>query len=184
VNRNVWKAAGITVLVLVLAGGAYMLAWLLSGGADGGARDSGPQVTLSLGDGRVVKAEWVWSDKVPGTEPDVVGAYVRRQDNSIYINETEGGFVLAKGDDDSFSVANVTGKIIEVVVSTETRVYVDGTYDDVDASLIDGKLYQQLKPGSAEEVGELSFVRAWGEMRGDRLISSVLVYNPPPVIRR
>jgi len=30
----------------------------------------------------------------------------------------------------------------------------------------------------------MSFVQAWGEMHGDRLIASVLLYNRPPVIAR
>jgi hypothetical protein len=74
--------------------------------------------------------------------------------------------------------------VSEVVVTGETLVLVDTTLENVDAALIDGKCYQQVAPGSEEEIGELSFVQAWGEKRGDRLIASVLLYSRPPVISR
>jgi hypothetical protein len=116
--------------------------------------------------------------------PDVAGAFVRRQDNSLFINETQDGFRLAQDDTGSVSVINTTGQIHEVVVTGETGVYVDTTNENIDEALSDGKLYQKLSAGSIEEIADLSYVRARGERRGDRLIASVLVYTRPPVINR
>jgi hypothetical protein len=139
---------------------------------------------VSTADGQVVEAQWVKAEEVPDHPPDVAGVFVRRLDNSFFVDETEGGFVLARGDDDSFRVANATGKISEIIVVAETLVYVDVTLDNVEAALSDGKVYQRLELGSVEEIGEMSFVRAWGEMRGDRLVASTLIYSRPPVVSR
>lgn len=183
-KRSMWIAGGVVCLVLVLAGGAFVAGRLLGAGPYGAASDDAPKVQVSTKDGQVIEAQWVRSEQLPEESPDVAGVYERMQDNSIFINETEGGFVLARDDDGSFRVSNATGKISEVVVTAETAVYVDITFDAIDEALSDGKLYQKLQPGSVEEIGELSFVRAWGEMRGDRLIAAMLVYNRPPVIQR
>jgi hypothetical protein len=170
------------ILVLFLAGGAFVAGRLLN--ASSGRGGDGPMIQIGTGNGQVIKAEWVRAADLPAEDPDVAGAFARREDNSFFVNETEGGFVLAKGEDGSLSVTNTTGKVSEVVVTGETLVLVDTTLDDMDASLVDGKCYQQVAPGSVEEIGELSFVRAWGEKRGDRLIASVLLYSRPPVISR
>lgn len=181
-KRTMWIAGAVVSLAL-LAGGAFMAGRLLGAGrmASTGA---GPVVQVSTGNGQVVEAEWVRAEELPDESPEIVGAYERMQDNSIFVNETEGGFVIARGDDGSFDVSNTTGKISEVVVTSETAVYVDVTFNVMEEALSDGKLYQQVQPGSVEEMGELSFVRAWGEMRGDRLIADVVVYSRPPVIQR
>ena len=143
-----------------------------------------PKVMIGTGDGPAVEVDWVRSEELPDESPDVAGVYERRQDNSIFVDETEGGFRLAQAEDGSISVTNATGKISEIVVTSGTTVHVDMTMEDIDDALAEGVVRQKLEPGTVEEIGDLSFVRAWGEMRGDRLIASVLVYNRPPVISR
>jgi hypothetical protein len=172
----------VVAAVALLGGAAFVAGRLLN--ASPGTGGEGPMIHIGTGNGQVIKAEWVRAADLPAEDPDVAGAFARREDNSFFINETEGGFVLAQGEDGSLSVTNTTGKVSEVVVTGETLVLVDTTLDDMDASLVDGKCYQQVAPGSVEEIGELSFVRAWGEKRGDRLIASVLLYSRPPVISR
>ncbi|MBN1658323.1 MAG: hypothetical protein JXA93_07985 [Anaerolineae bacterium] len=180
-KRVVLIAASSVALVLVLAAGAFVGGRLLGAAAEG---EEGRTVRVGTGNGQSVEAEWVRAEEYPDVEPDVAGAFARRYDNSLFVDETKGGFVLARNDDGSFSVTNATGKIHEVVVTRDTSLYVDLTFTKIDAALSDGKLYQELRPGSIEEVGELSFVRAWGEKRGDRLIASVVVYTRPPVLSR
>jgi len=184
VKRTVWRMGGAVLLVLLLASGAFMAGRLLSARSDAAARDGGPMLQVSTADGQVVEAQWVKAEEVPDRPPDIAGVFVRRLDNSFFVDETEGGLVLARGDDDSFRVANATGKISEIVVVAETLVYVDVTLDNIEAALSDGKVYQRLDPGSVEEIGAMSFVRAWGEMRGDRLAADMLIYSRPPVVSR
>ena len=183
-KRTALIVAGIALLALLLVGGAYMAGRLLGLGiGDLGGSDS-PKVMIGTGDGPAVEVDWVRSEELPDESPDVAGVYERRQDNSIFVDETEGGFRLAQADDGSISVTNATGKISEIVVTSETAVHVDVTMEDIDDALAEGVVRQKLEPGTVEEIGDLSFVRAWGEMRGDRLIANVLVYNRPPVISR
>lgn len=169
-------------LVLVLAAGAFVGGRLLGATAGGGG--GGGTVRISTGNGQEIRAQFVQAEEMPDKDPDVAGAFARRQDNSLFIDKTEGGFAVARNDDGSLSVTNTTGQIAEVVVTAQTLLHVDTTFENPEAALSDGKLYQKLGPGDIDEMGELSFVRAWGEMRGDRLIASVVVYSRPPVLPR
>jgi hypothetical protein len=172
------------LLALLLAGGAFMAGRLLGQGVGNLGAGDGAKVGIGTGDGEVTEVDFVKAEEMPDKPPDVVGAFVRRQDNSIFVDETDGSFVIAPNDDGSFSVANATGKISEVVVTAETVVYADLTLEALDEAVAEGVLHQELEPGTVEEIGDLSFVRAWGEMRGDRLLASVLLYTRPPVISR
>ena len=183
-KRTGWIAGSLGLTALLLAGGAFMAGRLLSeGNGDPGAGD-GAKVQIGTGSGQMVEVDFVKADELPEETPEVVGVFERRQDNSIFVDETDGGFVLAPNDDGSLSVANATGKISEIVVKAETVVYVNLTLEALDEAVAEGVLYQKVEPGTVEEIGELSFVQAWGEMRGDRLLASVLLYSRPPVISR
>jgi hypothetical protein len=182
-KRTGWIVVSLGLLAL-LAGGAFMAGRLLGqGNGDLGAGD-GAKVKIGTGGSEVVAVDFVKAEELPEEPPDVVGAFARRQDNSIFVDETDGGFVLAPNDDGSLSVANATGKISEIVVTAETVVYANLTLDNLDEAAASGVLHQEIEPGNVEEIGELSFVQAWGEMRGDRLLAGVLLYARPPVISR
>ena len=182
-KRIIVIAASVLGLVLLLAGGAFMAGRLLSAGPEAGDQD-GPTIKIGMGKGPLVEVQWVPAEECPTADPEVAGAYARRQDNSIFVDETQDGFRISQDESGSFSVTNTTGQIHEVVVTGESSVYVDTTNEEIDEALSDGKLYQKLKAGSIEEIADLSYVRAWGERRGDRLIASVLIYTRPPVINR
>jgi hypothetical protein len=172
------------LLALLLTAGAFVAGRLLGEGAGNHGSGDGAKVGIGTGNGNVTEVDFVRAEELPEEPPDVAGAFERRQDNSIFVNETDGGFALGKDDDGTLSVTNATGKISEVVVTAETIVNVDLTLEHLDEAVAEGVLRQQLEPGTIEEIGELSFVRAWGEMRGDRLVAGLLVYNRPPVISR
>ena len=172
------------LLALLLTAGAFVAGRLLGEGAGNQDSGDGAKVGIGTGNGNVTEVDFVRAEELPEEPPDVAGAFERRQDNSIFVNETDGGFTLGKNDDGTLSVTNATGKISEVVVTTETDVYVDLSMEMLDEAVAEGVLRQILEPGTVEEIGELSFVRAWGEMRGDRLVASLLLYTRPPVLRR
>ncbi len=76
------------------------------------------------------------------------------------------------------------GQKLEVVVTSETTVYKDVTEPpEVNALPSDGKIHQKVAPGSLDEIGSHSFISAWGERRGDRLIAKVLMYSPAFMIK-
>lgn len=183
-KRIVWIVGGFALLALLLVGGAFMAGRLLGQGVGNPGAGDDAKVRIGSGNGEITEVDFVKAEEEPEEPPDVVGVYVRRQDNSIFVDETDGGFTLASNEDGTLSVTNATGKISEIVVTTETIVNVDLTLEHLDEAIAEGVLRQKLEPGTVEEIGDLSFVRAWGEMRGDRLVAGVLAYTPPPVISR
>jgi hypothetical protein len=181
-KRTGWMIVGsLGLLALLLVGGAFMAGRLL--GEGNGNPGDGAKVQIGTGHG-IVEVDFVKAEELPEEPPEVIGVFERRQDNSIFVDETDGGFVLERNDDGSLSVSNATGKISEVVVTAETVVYLNLTLENLDEAAAEGVLRQQVEPGTVEEIGELSFVQAWGEMRGDRLLASMLLYSRPPVISR
>ena len=182
-KRTFVIAAVVLSLVLLLAGGAYMAGKLLGTGPDTG-NEEGPTIKIGTGKGPLTEVVFVRAEESPTADPDVAGAFDQRQDNSIFVNETQDGFRISQDESGSFAITNTTGQIHEVVVTGETEVYVDSTNEQIDEAISDGKLYQKLGPGTLEEMADLSYIRAWGEKRGDRLIASVLIYTRPPVVNR
>ena len=172
------------LLALLLTAGAFVAGRLLGEGAGNYGSGDGAKVGIGTGNGNVTEVDFVRAEEVPEESADVVGAFSRRQDNSIFVDENDGSFAFAQNEDGTWSAANTTGKISEVVVTTETAVYVDRTVETLDEAVAEGVLRQILEPGTVEEIGELSFVRAWGEMRGDRLVAGLLLYTRPPVLSR
>jgi hypothetical protein len=183
VKRSIWIAGSVILLVLVLAGAAFLAGRLLSAASQEGEAAGGPRISFGSGDGTVVEAQVERAKELPDSPPDAVGSFARREDNSIFINEIKGGFTIAVAEDGSVST-NANGKEIEVVVTNETLIRVDVTHESFDDFPAGGTIEQKLKPGSVEEIDDYSFVQAWGDKRGDRVVAHVLVYTPPPVISR
>ena len=183
-KRTGWIVGGLGLLALLLAGGAFVAGRLLGQGVGDLGSGGGAKVHIGTGGGQMVEVDFVKAEELPEESPDIVGVFERRQDNSIFVDETDGGFVLSPNDDGTLSVANATGKISEIVVTAETVVYVNLTLDALDEAAVEGVLHQKVEAGTVEEIGELSFVQAWGEVHGDRLVASVLLYARPPVISR
>lgn len=183
-KRSIWIAAGVVVLVLVLAGAAYMAGRLLNPTAQKGGAASGMRISVPGAGGGMIEAQIEQAEELPEEQPDVIGFFSRREDNSVFISESAGnGMMIAVGEDGSVST-NAGDKETEVVVTSDTLVYMDVTTESIDESQDGGVVKQTLKPGSVDEIGQYSVVMAWGEKRGDRVVARVLLYSPPPVIRR
>jgi hypothetical protein len=129
----------------------------------------------------LIEAEYVPAEELPDSPPEIAGLFSRREDNSIFVRETEGGFRISMDEEGNVST-NAGDEETEIVVTNETEVYVDITSSKIN-DLEDGDtLKQTLKPGSIEELGSLTFLQVWGEHRGDRIIADFLVYMLPPTL--
>ncbi len=171
---------GIVALLVLLLAGAYVAGKLLNEGL-GPIRVGGGNVTISSGDGSLIEAEYVPADELPDSPPEIAGLYSRREDNSIFVRETDGGFRISMDEEGNVST-NAGDEETEIVVTNETEVYVDVTNNQLD-DLKDGDTLKQiLKPGSIEELGFLTFLQVWGERRGERVIADFLVYMLPPTL--
>lgn len=172
--------SGIVLLVLLLGGAAFVGGRLLNGEGIPGFSFGGARSTVQ----QVLPAE-----ELPRTPADVNGIFDHRKDNSIFVGT--GNITGSKGQDASGNV-HVTlshdGPVIEVVVTTQTKIYKDITQQQYNGQSIhhlldEGQQVRQVvEPGTMGEMGQLSFITVWGRKSGDRYTADVLVYTPPPVI--
>jgi len=151
---------------------------------------------MSVGGGAVVVSGGVMGSAVGGGEGVVVvesgPAGVAESVESITIEGGEAPEVV------EFFVGGEMGPEIEVVVSSETRIYKDTTMLTQEPIMmvvesggngippempempeLPEKIEQTVEPGTMAEIGPNSFVTIWGERRGDRVYATVLLYQAP-----
>ncbi len=186
--RHMKLIVGVIALIGLLAGAAFVGGQLLNrqtasgtaGGpqimTNGGPAASGSTSTVSMG--------FESAKELPATPPDVSGLFAERKDNSVFV--TVGNEFGVSIDDDGtvHTLTNGNGQKLEVVVTSETSLYKDVTDMSFngDSPNNPDKIQQKVAPGSLDELGQNSFVTAWGEQRGDRLIAKVLLYSPPMIM--
>lgn len=174
-KKPILIGGGIVLLVILLGGAAYVGGRLLNGEAIPG---------LSPGRARSPDQEILPARELPGTPADVNGIFDDRQDNSVFVGT--GNITGSKGRDSSGNVhvsLSHDGPVVEVVVTTQTKIYRDITQQQYNGRPPDGQPIQQaVEPGRVDEMDQLSMITVWGRKTGDRYIAHVLVYTPPPVI--
>lgn len=189
-KRSIWMASGVVVLVLLLAGAAFVTGRLLSSQEQSPgpqvAEESNPGGELEVAEvqgGESAVAEVQGGDRpaeLPDEPAEVAGVFVRREDNSIFIGTGNLTFGMAVGPDGNTPNTGYDGPVVEVVTTRDTVFYRETTFDE---GLPEGDSIQQtVEPGSLDEIGEQSGVTVWGERRGDRVVARVLLYLPPPVL--
>src|SRR6266508_3197058 len=189
-KKNILITSGIVVLVLVLAGAAYIGARLLNGQGLPGLSSGGPQVFTNPDGGQTVRIN---SDDIqpakelPQTPADVRGVFDHRQDNSIFIGT--GQVSISVGVDDKTGEAQTSsshdGPTVGVVVTTQTKIYQDVTMSQFNGPPPEGqKIQQVLEEGSLDEIGQASMITVWGKKTGDRFIADVLVYTSPDFVTK
>ncbi len=163
---------GIVVLVLLLAGAAFVGGQLLNGQGFGSVAGPGGKINIQVQPAK----------ELPQTPADARGLFDHRKDNSIFVGPDPAHLGI--------SVRRLlqtpsshTGPTVEVVVSHQTIVYKDVTQQQFNGPPPAGQEMQQvIEPGRIEEIGEGSVITAWGIKTGDRIIADVLDYTPPPVM--
>ncbi len=186
--KRILIAGGILVLVLILAGAAFVGGQLLNGQALPGL-GSGGVLGMMLGgpsgNQHVVRVgDIIPAKELPQGPADARGLFDHRQDNSIFVGTGQVN-VSIRGDRSGkvTTSASHTGPVVEVVVSPKTVVYRDTTDEQFDSQQTSGgKVQQVVEPGSLDEAGQYSMITAWGKKTGDRIIADVLVYTLPPVL--
>lgn len=134
------------------------------------------------------------AEELPDTPPDLVGQFSRRDDNSLYITKmTEGmqsGVAIqsgGSGGDDGGMVQSSnapSGPEVEVVVTADTIIYQDVTAPPDPSQAGEEQSIKQVveQVDTLDGIGSDSMLQVWGEMRGDRLIASVIFYSAPFII--
>lgn len=177
------------VIILLLAGAAFVGARLLNGQALPFAANGdglGPSLSLGGPGGKMVKLDIEPSKELPQTPADVSGLFDHRQDNSIFVGT--GRVTMAFKKDSSGKVetsSNHDGPTVEVVITSQTKIYEDVTMRQFDSPPPEGqKIQQVLEAGSPDDVGQSSMITVWGKKTGDRFIAEILVYSPPAFIKK
>ena len=180
-KKRILIIGGIVVLVVLLAGAAFVGAQLLAGqGQPARALKSG--LTMMTGQGQRVPVDTQSAKELPQTPADVRGVFDHRKDNSLFVGT---GVIIRTAQKDQ--AGNVTssstydGPIVEVVVTPQTIVYSDVTNRQFNGQPPSGKIQQVVEQGSLDEIGKDSTLRAWGKKTGDRLIADVIVYSLPSI---
>lgn len=183
-KRRTWIIVSFVVLVVLLAGAAFVGGRLLNQTAPTG----GPgNMVISGGPagGQTVSLQLEPAKELPSAPPDAMGLFAERKDNSIYVTIGDKFMVRVDKDGTVNTQTDGTGDKLEVVVTGDTTIYKDVTQAGLNGPPpSDGKVQQQVAPGSLDEIGSNSFISAWGERRGDRVIAEVLMYSQPMMIRK
>ena len=177
---------GIAILVLLLASAAYVGGRLSNGqGLPGGG------LNVFLGQGgrrqaRISPDDILPAKELPQTSAAVRGVFDHRQDNSIFIGT---GIVAVGIQRDEYGnakpVSEHNGPTVEILITSQTKVYEDMTMRQYNDSPPEGqKIQQVVQPGSLDGLGETSTVTVWGRKTGDRIIADVFVYTSPAVIEK
>jgi hypothetical protein len=183
---------GAILLVILLAGAAFVGAKLLTGGR----LQSGPgggTVFLS-GNGGGHSGPTDFSPKIkpaaqlPQTPPDANGIFDHRQDASIFVGTGKVQVQVQAGPNGSVASSSThDGPTVEVVVTTKTEVYRDTTMDQFNGKALPNgspTIQQVLQAGSLDELGQDSMITVWGQKTGNRIIADVLVYTLPDFITK
>jgi hypothetical protein len=184
-KKRILIIGGIVVLVVLLAGAAFVGAQLLAGqGQPNQASKGGLTMMMSQGGkpGQYVQPDIQPAKELPQTPADVRGVFVQRKDNSLFVGT---GVVIRQVQKDQSgnvtSSSTYNGPIVEVVVTPQTTVYSDVTNRQFIGQPPSGKIQQVVEQGSLDEIGKDSTLRAWGKKTGDRIIADVIVYSLPSI---
>ena len=177
---------GISIMLL-LAGAAYVGARLLN--VQGLRLGGGPIFSLDKGGNNSVRinADDIQpAQELPQTPADVRGLFDHRQDNSLFIGTGKVMVSVETGPSGTVQTSSShDGPTVEVVVTTQTKLFMDVTMNQFDGPPPQGqKVQQMLQPSSMDEVGQNSMITVWGKKTGDRFIAEILVYSPPAFIKK
>jgi flagellar basal body-associated protein FliL len=190
-RRLLWVILGVA-LVLILGAAAYLGGRYLQkgptalGGGNGGlflsSNGPGGQVSRSISKNDIIPAP-----ELPQAAADATGVFVRRQNNSFFIGTGKVTLQVRKQADNPNSTpqtaSSYDGPVVEVVVTNNTKVYRNDTFQNIKDLPSNGtKIQQKVVPGSVDEIGQNSIINAWGKKTGDRLVADVLLINNPIVM--
>jgi hypothetical protein len=180
-KRKSWIIGGLIVIVL-LAGAAFV----------GGRLSNQTELNGSLvpsdstaGSKSPVRLKRIPAGELPAAEPDAIGPFVERRDNSLLVAFGSKFQVLTNKDGAVSTKGQDSGQRLEVVVTTATALYEDITDQpstDGASPLAGGKVQQKVAAGALDGIGTNSMVMVWGERNGDRLTAKVVVYTPAEII--
>jgi len=118
--------------------------------------------------------------ELPSTSPEVTGAFVKRQDNTITIEtkSLEAGGLIADVD-----MKSQSGPQVEVVITSKTVIYRETTQPNEPLSVENQTIQQTVEQATLADLDSRSMVMVWGRKSGDRIVADVLMYSDIMMIK-
>ena len=172
------------VVVVLLAAAAFVGGRLLNnknaaGGGPGSLQFAGAG---GPGAGQAFALEIMPASELPDAPPDATGLFSRAEDNSVFVQAGNGDFSVSVSDDGTVNMqSSGSGEETEIVITAETKVYreIIEQPSDPSAAQTGGKVQQKVELSTIDQLGQNSFMSAWGQRRGDRLVADVLLFSTP-----
>ena len=187
-KKSILMIGGV-ILILLLAGAAFVGARLLNGQGLPRFSSGGPFFSIDEGGNKSVRInadDILPAKELPQIHADTRGLFDHRQDNSIFIGT--GKVTIGVERDPSGKVQTSShhdGPVVEVVVTSQTKLYKDVTMRQFNGQPPEGqKIQQVVESGALDEIGQASLITVWGKKTGDRLIADVLVYSLPDFVTK
>jgi hypothetical protein len=172
---------GVSLLVLLAAASFIAVRYFNQqrGNMTGGPGEN--EIVLSGSDGftKSFSLDIEPAKELPVTEPEVRGIFVERKDNSIFVG-TGDVTMIVKGNpvgSESSAESSHSGPTVEVVVSTDTKVYRDVT--ELDPDNPEATVQQKVELSTIDEITQQTSITVWGRKVGDRVIADVLMFSTP-----
>jgi len=175
-KKKLYAIGGVVILLVGIAaflGGQWINARV------GNVALGGPgsrRVSISLND--ITPAP-----ELPHTRADITGSFVERKDNVITLQAVSFGEGLGGVSGESPMDEN-SGAKVEVVVTSQTKVYKDTTQLPAPVNGEIHNVQQAAEPGTLEDLNSQSFITVWGPRSGDRVVAVVLFYSNPQSIKK
>ena len=189
--QNKKMIVGLSILVLLVGAAAFIGGRMLN-------QKAGP-LGLGIplggnGDVTSISIQVTPALELPTTQPEVLGLFVERNDNSITLSSVsmdagKGGVVVQSGGGEGESFAGSpldnSGPKVEVVITSETTIYLETTQPS--GPPVSGEnvvLQQTVAEGSLDDLTTQSFVTVWGRKSADRIIAEVVFISNPVMFKR
>ena len=188
-NRKVRFGIAGVLMILLLAGAAYLGARMLNQRASG----MGLQAVMGPvnGQGGPVRREMrlnvKHAEEIPARKADVLGVVTEMGDNTISVGTdpvmttsvSEGGEVATD--------LKINGQVTEVVITSDTQIYIDTTFknapDPENMPGEDEEIQQTVEAADSSALEKDSTVLVWGQKRGDRVVAEVILVSKPVIFR-
>jgi hypothetical protein len=188
-NKRLFAILGI--LVVLVGAAAFMGGRMLNGKVG----PLGLGMPMGGGDMMSVSVQVTPAPELPKTEPETRGLFMERKDNSIFVSAIsmdaggKGVVVQSSGGGDgdgepSISGPKADGPKKEVVITSETTIYLENTKFPEPKPGENQVIQQTVTEGSLDDLASQSFVTVWGRKSGDRIIAEVLFISNPVMFKR
>lgn len=184
-TRLVWIAAAI-IGVVILGAAAFLGARLLKSPQGDFVEGQGQMIRTGKGSGQGLSTSSTSvqiepSKELPERRSDASGMISEIKDRSLFVRTGTQFMVMMNEKGEAAADIADEGPTVEVVVTDDTQIYKDVTFENgVPDNGENVTVQQKVEPVDFSDIEDQAMVSIWGSKRGDRLIAEVIMYSPPP----